>query len=159
MTIGAAAGATSIAPPKAAAPMTSAEAAAAHQCPPGPPEGQGELGIGAYFVPEPRYAVMTWPQIQQTITNGDLNMLYRNDECEARYAEWAKPIRKKYGSLETYIRQVRLQWDDAGEGTSTNSARFFDDEAVLAKDPSLVRCIPNDWPYGIPEGCGHYVIW
>lgn len=23
----------------------------------------------------------------------------------------------------------------------------------------LAKCIPNDWPYGIPFGCEHYVVW
>lgn len=24
---------------------------------------------------------------------------------------------------------------------------------------SLVKTIPNDWPYGIPAGCSHWVVW
>lgn len=23
----------------------------------------------------------------------------------------------------------------------------------------MAKTIPNDWPYGVPEDCGHYVVW
>ncbi|CAO1627236.1 unnamed protein product [Parajaminaea phylloscopi] len=145
-------------------------AASAHTPPEGPPEGQGPLGIGAYHVPAPDELVHTWHDICRIAAVGDLADYYRHEVCEQQYKTWRGPIRERYGSIEEYIRQVRLQWgSEAGASVGehsplpgqsaprpqTHGHEYFRPEW----GPDRVKCIPNDWPYGIPVECGHFVVW
>lgn len=152
-----------------------------HQLPPGEPMGEGELGIGAYFAPQPEHGLMSWEHIQQVVAQDDLDYLIRHPDCENRYIAWGKGIREHYGGLENYICQVRLGWEksdgllstdringvpvEKGDGLLCNSSdgadvdprSFFSDEVAI--DTNLVKMIPNDWPYAMPAECGHSVIW
>lgn len=130
----------------------------AHVPPPGPSRGEGTLRIGAYHIPLPSEAVLTWPQLCEITASGDLNDLNRHSNCENEYREWREPIKAQYGDLETYIRKVRLQWDEEEPEEVRERDRSL---AYFRHDwgPDRVRCIPNDWPYGIPDRCGHYVVW
>lgn len=133
-----------------------ASTSTAHVPPSGPPEGQGPLRIGAYHIPTAEEQIISWQEICQIIATGDLGDLYRNQACEDAYRTWREPIKKYYGSLEEYVRQHRLEWQDSGPGAeSTPGLEFFRPEWGLDR----VKCIPNDWPYGIPGDCGHYVVW
>lgn len=84
----------------------------------------------------------------------------RHPACHDEYMEWAKNIRAKYGGLEKYVAKERVRWSEdfytlAKDGSE--DARYFD-EAMLLED-APVRVILNDWPYGIPSTCKHYVVW
>ncbi|CAO1630574.1 unnamed protein product [Jaminaea pallidilutea] len=132
----------------------------AHVPAPGPPEGQGKLRIGAYHVPLESEAKMTWHQACQTIATGNLGDLNRNKTCEMKYRAWREPIKAHYGSLEEYIRQVRLNWSDEEVLQSSSQEPPPGLEYFLEHwGEDRVKCIPNDWPYGIPPRCGHYVVW
>jgi hypothetical protein len=147
-----------------------------HVLPDGDERGIGELGIGAYFVPQPKHELMSWEHIQRVVAQDDLDYLVRHKDCETRYIAWGEGIRKKYGGLENYMRLVRLDWgedDDTSPGTPNKGMNgskienvndveadvrsYFSD--VVAEDPTLVKTIPNDWPYAMPAECGHYVVW
>lgn len=150
-----------------------------HVLPPGDPEGEGPLGIGAYFAPGPQHCLMSWEHIQRVVAQDDLDYLIRHSECETRYLAWGEGIRKEYGGLENYVRQVRLGWKEeelqgsAATGSMSNGngnhpkgeviariddpTTFFSD--VVAKDATLVKVVPNDWPYAMPAECGHMVVW
>jgi hypothetical protein len=147
-----------------------------HVLPPGDPMGKGELGIGAYFAPQPDHELMTWDHIQRVVAQDDLDFLIRHKDCETRYIAWGDGIRKHYGGLEKYMRVVRLDWEEDNDenlapanGTNGSNIHNVNDDAdadpksyfsdVVAKDPNLVKTIPNDWPYAMPAECGHWVVW
>lgn len=94
------------------------------------------------------------------MTADDLDKLLRHPDCEAEYIQWAKGIRAQYGGLEQYIAKERLGWDTKKlpliEGTAQPS-HYFNDEVM--DDLSNVKVVFNDWPYGIPLDCKHYVVW
>lgn len=143
-----------------------------HVLPPGSPSGKGDLGIGAYFAPRPEHGLMTWDHIQRVVAQDDLDFLIRHSDCETRYLAWGEGIRKHYGGLESYIRQIRLDWKEEDEDETAmrgsdmanvnddievDSRTYFSD--TVAEDPNLVKTIPNDWPYAMPAECGHSVVW
>lgn len=148
-----------------------------HVLPQGDEKGIGELGIGAYFAPQPKHELMSWDHIQRVVSQDDLDYLIRHKECETRYIAWGEGIRKKYGGLENYMRVVRLDWEEdndeiigpsqSQEGSSVHDVNDDEDAAdiksyfnnVVAEDSNLVKTIPNDWPYAMPAECGHYVVW
>ncbi|KAE8226571.1 hypothetical protein CF319_g842 [Tilletia indica] len=112
----------------------------------------------------------TWSHIKDVICRGNLDDLYRDPACELAYRTWSKPVKAEWGSLERFIRVVRLEWDDvspsgtgkqvdekvAKEGSSAGSGNaFFED----MEDEWHVKMIPNHWPYNIPLGCRHWCVW
>jgi hypothetical protein len=148
-----------------------------HILPPGDPRGEGSLGIGAYFEPQEEHCLMTWDRIQVVVAQDDLDHLVRHSACEDRYIAWGKEIRAHYGGLESYVKQVRLDWKDDDDelapppngmnGSGVEDINKDSDEIdprsyfsdVVANDPNLVKTIPNDWPYAMPAECGHSVVW
>ncbi|CEH16465.1 Protein of unknown function DUF3605 [Ceraceosorus bombacis] len=119
--------------------------------------------------------LMAWHLVGEVCANGDLDRLVRLKACDRAYLEWAKPIRTKWGGLENYIRVVRLGWpnpeaplpaylskttgNDEGAGASQAQVVLQQDYFLDTDDETLVRRVPNDWPYAIPEDCEHWVVW
>ncbi|KAK0542277.1 hypothetical protein OC846_006784 [Tilletia horrida] len=122
----------------------------------------------------------TWAHIQKVICSGNLDDLYRDPACESAYRAWSGPVKKEWGSLERFIRVVRLEWDDpvlaaaanqqngasatpAQNGVTSNDSSgsssvkngFFED----LEDEWKVKMIPNHWPYNMPPGCKHWCVW
>ncbi|EPQ30314.1 uncharacterized protein PFL1_02429 [Pseudozyma flocculosa PF-1] len=151
---------------------------------------------GSYYVrsTDPSLeSLMTWVYIQSTVASGDLDDLFRAQRCEDEYRQWAVPIRKKWGGLEAYIRDVRLGWrpqqqvvDESDsldadqkvrlretwpqaemphpDGSGTILRHFIDDPRLADPGASddgeaVVKCIPNDWPYAVPDDVEHWVVW
>lgn len=151
--------ARSLAQPSPTMAGPSTVAASAHVPPPGPSHGTGPLRIGAYHIPLAEEAVQSWSEISRIICSGDLADLYRHDRCEAEYAAWREPIKAEYGDLETYIRRERLRWDPPTEAEVEGRIPGMQHFMADWESRGHAKCIPNDWPYGIPGGCGHYVVW
>ncbi|KAK0521575.1 hypothetical protein OC835_006846 [Tilletia horrida] len=121
-------------------------------------------------LPPPEHPT-TWAHIKDVICRGNLDDLYRDPACERAYRAWSKPVKAEWGSLERFIRVVRLEWDDPlappdeqhkkgnGNGSASSAAAarngFFED----LDDEWLVKMIPNHWPYNIPLGCRHWCVW
>lgn len=64
----------------------------------------------------------------------------------------------------TPLEKVKETWPEKTLPHPRNSAvalRHFVADAEVEDNPSesLVRVIPNDWPYGVPRGCTHWVVW
>lgn len=127
----------------------------------GSPKGEGALRIGAHFVPQGlHHQVMDWQMIQRIVTTDDLTYLERHPDCEKEYMEWSKAIKQHYGGLEQYLAIERLGWDRDKLPTVNGTASPSDvmNDAVI-DDPSNIKVVFNDWPYGIPPGSKHYVVW
>lgn len=142
-----------------AGPSNAASLSSAHVPPEGPSHGVGPLRVGAYHVPTASEAIHTWSEISSIIRSGDLADLNRHQNCETEYCAWREPIKQTYGDLETYIRRERLHWEPPTEeevqGRIPGMEYFRSDWEAQGH----AKCIPNDWPYGVPGGCGHYVVW
>lgn len=48
---------------------------------------------------------------------------------------------------------------DGGPGPSTPHENYFTFARGEAVDDDLVAILPNDWPYNVPYGVTHTVIW
>lgn len=89
----------------------------------------------------------------QICAAGDLDHLLRAKDLEARYLQWATRIRARWGGVEAYVRSVRLGWE--GDAPSDGHDAHFCD----TPDEARVKRLPNDWPYAVPAGCEHWVVW
>lgn len=130
----------------------------AHVPPSGPSEGEGPLRLGAYRVPNDDECTMSWSRVCEIVAQEDLEELNRHEGCESAYQDWKKPVVREYEDMESYIRQYRLHWDppvkEETDGEREGMEYFRDHW-----DEDRCQSIPNDWPYGIPGECGHYVVW
>ena len=96
----------------------------------------------------------------QVVTADDLDKLLRHPDCEKEYIDWAKDIKAHYGGLENYIVKERLGWDKGDlplVESNASPTQFFND--IIMNDLSNIKVVFNDWPYGIPLDCKHYVVW
>lgn len=64
-----------------------------------------------------------------------------------RYRQFTHRLIKEYGSIMKFMLNVRLQWKDM-----VPKGRPFD-------DPSDIKILFNDWPYGIDPDIVHLVVW
>lgn len=143
----------------AASSSPSIRSQSAHIPPSGPAHGVGPLRIGAYHIPLSSEAIHSWSEISSTIRSGDLADLNRHEACESEYCLWRGPIKAHFGDLETYIRTVRLEWAPPTADEVAGRVPGMEHFQSSWEEDGHAKCIPNDWPYGVPAGCGHYVVW
>ncbi|KAJ7600939.1 hypothetical protein C8J56DRAFT_767776 [Mycena floridula] len=125
-------------------------------------------------------AKFTWKQLKTFVNSGDLGLLKRDKTLQKRYNLWAQKIKRKYGSIEHYLLNFRLQWGKQDTQSLLTSA--LDDPVIarndvrvdpLAEDvgprapmgdlpadappyftaqtpPEFISIIQNDWPYSVP---------
>ncbi|KAF8312472.1 hypothetical protein DL93DRAFT_2082043 [Clavulina sp. PMI_390] len=84
----------------------------------------------------------------------DVTKLKRHPIFEADYHANNVVLREKYGSVANYVVNVRLKWDLDQQIDPAVKPYFTTD---IPDD--LVQIIFNDWPYSVPEGVTHYVVW
>ncbi|KAH8102124.1 hypothetical protein BXZ70DRAFT_54685 [Cristinia sonorae] len=127
----------------------------------------------------------TWNQLKTFLNSGDLGLLKRDKNLEARYRTWAKAIEREYGSMVNYLCDYRLQWgkpdklgllksrldddnDTKPEHASQKTSLFSPDTPSPADPPSyftantpseLISIIMADWPYLVPIDIEHSLIW
>jgi hypothetical protein len=82
----------------------------------------------------------TFEELQVIINNNQLEKLVRSKECEQIYTEHMKQVRLKYGNVENYLNATLFRQDCAQIGH----------EIVLRQ---------NDFPYDLPDGVYHYLLW
>ncbi|RDX53527.1 hypothetical protein OH76DRAFT_1227906 [Lentinus brumalis] len=128
-------------------------------------------------------AKFTWKQLKVFVNSGDLGLLKRDRKLQVRYDEWAKGIRKEYGSIITYLMTYRLRWGepdtiailksslDGITPTAVDSGPVkrigelppisLDAPTHFVADtpPELVFIAMNDWPYSVPPEVEHSLIW
>ncbi|KZV89481.1 hypothetical protein EXIGLDRAFT_618136 [Exidia glandulosa HHB12029] len=94
----------------------------------------------------------TWLQLKQFIRAGDLAPLKRHPGLMKRYAAWKIAVSAKYGSLSTYVTDVRLDWGDV-------STIPQDEYFGVGTERHLWKVLANDWPYAVPFDVEHHIIW
>jgi len=121
--------------------------------------------------------VITWDELKQYVSAGNLDFPKRSEQMRKRYHVWAADIRNQYGSMVNYLRSYRLQWgqpdrlslipslldSQVGQSrdASANAQIIIDTpEYFLANIPApLISIIQSDWPYALPSDVEHTVIW
>ncbi|GAA5874749.1 hypothetical protein JCM8547_005201 [Rhodosporidiobolus lusitaniae] len=108
---------------------------------------------------EPLY---TWDELCEIIATCQLAVLSRQPEFEALYAQTFAPlVRSAYGGMEVYLRK-QLGWGGApaaasgGKGEEAGEGR---EEKEYWERHGRTNVRRNDWPYGIPRGTSHWVVW
>ncbi|KAJ2483351.1 hypothetical protein EV174_002964 [Coemansia sp. RSA 2320] len=82
----------------------------------------------------------TWPEVKQIVAAERMDLLGRTAEQERVYSECMSEFCKEYGSVVSYILQVKL-------------ATFIADKT------SEFLVLPNDFPYALAPDMSHYIVW
>ncbi|KAB5589471.1 hypothetical protein CTheo_7084 [Ceratobasidium theobromae] len=131
--------------------------------------------------------MFTWEQVKDQVDSGDLAALKRHPALQKRYDTWIQQARAVHGSVVNYLVNARLQWGPTvsrpaspgshTEPTFAQEPSTLDPSDVIPVRPltpaatntkmwftadikeSLVKILPNDWPYSVPPEIRHYVVW
>jgi len=117
-----------------------------------------ETELGPFFHPDGYPRLWDWLQLKEVVDSGDLGNLKRHPSFQHEYDESCRLLARKHGSVVNYLVNTRLQWDLSKPITFNDfpgSRKYF--TADIAED--LVRIVINDWPYSVPEGVVHYLVW
>ncbi|KAG8716314.1 hypothetical protein FRC09_015879 [Ceratobasidium sp. 395] len=118
--------------------------------------------------------MFTWDQVKDQVDSGDLAALKRHPALQKRYDTWIEQVKQVHGS----VVNVRLGWgpkpSPSPKPTFSNSlgpppdvtVRPITPGTVIEKEwftadiqESLVKIVPNDWPYSVPPEIRHYIVW
>ncbi|KAG9099076.1 hypothetical protein FRC06_005675 [Ceratobasidium sp. 370] len=122
--------------------------------------------------------MFTWDQVKDQVDSGDLAALKRHPALQKRYDAWIVKVKAVHGSVVNFLVNVRLGWGPrpslSPKPTFSNSLEPPPDVSVRPITPgtiigkewftadiqdSLVKIVPNDWPYSVPPEIRHYVVW
>jgi len=98
------------------------------------------------------YKKHDWEMVKETIKTNHLEHFQRLPSDLRKYLEYMFHIKKKYGSVMSFVVKERLCW---GEGTPEDlkpKGRPFEFDEDL-------KILLNDWPYGVENGIVHMVVW
>ncbi|QRD91801.1 hypothetical protein F9C07_5846 [Aspergillus flavus] len=101
----------------------------------------------------------TWEDIQEIIVSagGDTSQLKRTPTYLPDYIFWTREIQATFGSVTNFLVKTRLHW-----GKEANHADIripYRHYSVPFADQSDYRILRNDWPYAMPSGMVHLVVW
>lgn len=95
-----------------------------------------------------QHHVQTWSDVQRLAATNRLDLFERKPSDLRRYHEYNWGLKQEYGSVLKFILTERLFWE---EPLKAKAAPF--------KDPSDLKILCNDWPYGIDPSILHLVVW
>lgn len=95
------------------------------------------------------FKLISWDELGTIIASNDLSLLTRSPSQLHDYEDWKRETLARYGSIERYMLQVRLQWTEPITPVSQ----------VPFEHPKDWKCLPNDFPYGLDPSITHLVIW
>jgi len=91
---------------------------------------------------------LSWSQVQDVVKTKCIDRFERTSSQLRAYLEYIYHLKKKHGSVLSYIQHERLGW----ENVTPSGGRPF-------TNPKDVRVLYNDWPYFIDEDIKHLVVW
>ncbi|KAL1890157.1 hypothetical protein Sste5346_008450 [Sporothrix stenoceras] len=105
---------------------------------------------------EEDYQLMSWPEVRALIAANQLQLFQRTPLALRRYLDYGWGLKEKYGSAVNFVLQERLHWNP-----EELAARAEKDAGKVPdfSDPSDVKILCNDWPYGLDERIVHLVVW
>ncbi len=101
--------------------------------------------------PQADYAVMTWPEVRAIVAANQLDRFQRDPMALRRYLAYGWQLKQQYGSAVSFVLRERLHWPPDPPADTPVDAGFA--------DPSGVKVLCNDWPYGIDGRIVHLVVW
>ncbi|XXG93885.1 hypothetical protein Hte_000134 [Hypoxylon texense] len=104
--------------------------------------------IGIISTPDSEYHVLTWPEVQNIVTENRLDAFQRIPSALRRYLEYNWKLKQDYGSVMNFVLSQRLHWE-APVKPRGRPFQFEDD----------IKILWNDWPYGIDDRIVHLVVW
>ena len=111
-------------------------------------ENLSEKDQGIISTPDADYTLLSWSQVRKIIQDNRLDQFMRLPSELRRYLAYKWRLKQKYGSVMEYMLRERLGW------TAPTVARGRPFE--YADD---VKCLLNDWPYGLDGRIKHLVVW
>ncbi|KAK9720700.1 hypothetical protein K7432_003978 [Basidiobolus ranarum] len=88
--------------------------------------------------------LLTWELIKDRIETDSVHLLRRTLAEEEKYRNWTNKVKEEYGSMDVYIQQISLGWQDS-EGRPIEGPEY--------------KFLPNDFPYNLDKGISHWVFW
>ena len=89
------------------------------------------------------FARITWTELREIITSGELGRLTRTPQDLRAYEAWKRGIEAgEYGSVTTYMLEERLKWSLSSEQSDKQH-----------------KLLVNDFPYAFESGIQHLVFW
>ncbi|KAF8312470.1 hypothetical protein DL93DRAFT_1305357 [Clavulina sp. PMI_390] len=113
-----------------------------------------ELVPSEFYHPDPYPRLWDWEDLKQVVDSGDLAKLLRYPAFQDEYDANNDVLRQKHGSVVNFLVKIRLNWD-LNEPIDPAVKPYFTTDIP----DDLVRVVFNDWPYSVPEGVSHYVVW
>ncbi|QRV81890.1 Flavoprotein [Ceratobasidium sp. AG-Ba] len=121
--------------------------------------------------------MFTWDQVKDQVDSGDLAALKRHPALQKRYDAWILQVKEAHGSVVNFLINVRLGWGPQAPNPQPPSSNLLKPPGDVLVRPitpgtimnkewftadiqdSLVKILPNDWPYSVPPEIRHYVVW
>ncbi|KAF2404655.1 hypothetical protein EJ06DRAFT_579239 [Trichodelitschia bisporula] len=94
------------------------------------------------------YEDMTWDEVRGIISENRIDLFRRRPSDLRRYRHFIHLLNKHHGSVMAFILSRRLGWSDLTPACS-----------VPFTDPTDVKILYNDWPYGVDARIVHLVVW
>ncbi|ORX48092.1 hypothetical protein BCR36DRAFT_584406, partial [Piromyces finnis] len=104
-----------------------------------------------------------WEEMKYIVEKNSVEVMVRSPADEAVYMNWMKVLKKKYSSINDYIKIVVMGYSEiidektgirkAFEPKSDTKKLIFESEDVYY---TIRR---NDFPYWLEPNIGHFVLW
>ena len=94
------------------------------------------------------YRLIAWSEVKEIINDGRIGDFKRKPSNSRRYFAFLRDARNQHGSVMNFVLSQRLKWA----------------EPIVARglpfaNPSDLKILYNDWPYGLGIGIVHLVVW
>ncbi|PRP81017.1 hypothetical protein PROFUN_11169 [Planoprotostelium fungivorum] len=108
-------------------------------------------------VPKPpqQDPLFSWEELLEIVKKGELNRLRRTDEATRYYLQFVENIKSKYGSIERFVLDVKLEWNIPVDSMDITPSSQFSSIG----HPSQSKMMKNDFPYALPHDVEHWVLW
>lgn len=110
-----------------------------------------------------RVPLFTWAALVDIISSGNLQKLSRHPDDLREYFAWMDSIKTVYGSVSSFLIAERFTATCLLEKPP---ARVHAEQAQAPKcfqssftPGNECQVLVNDWPYSVPSGVTHYVVW
>ncbi|CAN9162955.1 unnamed protein product [Alternaria sp. RS040] len=99
----------------------------------------------------------SWSNLHHLISTNQLEELKRWPSSLKAYLAWTAHVKKKYGSVMTYLLDQRLLWEPIED--ETGALRFDVRNTTPFADSDDYKILRNDWTYSFEPGIRHIVVW
>lgn len=116
-----------------------------------------------------RTPLFTWTQLQSIVSSGNLQLLSRHPDDLRQYFAWMDSVKLTYGSVTNFLLCERFTASkllDKASSCSTSKpasdcTKEGQDRCFRSYFKPGIDCqiLVNDWPYSVPEGVVHHVVW